>query len=255
MPLTLHAVRCLSDNYAYLVHDPSSGRTGAIDVPEAAPICDAMTLKGWTLSDILLTHHHHDHTDGVAELHAATGATIWGARADAHRLPPLDHALAEGDTIAFGAESACVIEVPGHTLGHIAFHFPDSQLAFTADSLMALGCGRLFEGTPDQMWTSLTKLTALPDTTRICSGHDYLASNAAFAQSVDGSNPALAARIAMLDEMRRNASPMAIATLAIEKATNPFLRASDPQMKAQLGMATATDVETFAKLRDMKDRF
>jgi len=255
MPLTLHAVRCLSDSYAYLLHDPASGRTGVVDVPEVAPINDALTAKGWALSDIFITHHHHDHIGGVEELRAATGATVWGAAADRHRLPPLDHALAEGDTIPFGTELARVIDVSGHTNGHIAFHFPDSQLAFTADSLMALGCGRLFEGTPAQMWHSLTKLMALPELTRICSGHDYLSGNAAFALSVDGANPALAVRIARFDDMRREAAPMAIATLAEEKATNPFLRAADPSLKAALGMAGATDGECFAELRARKDRF
>lgn len=255
MPLTLLAVRCLSDNYAYLIHDPATGATGVVDVPEAAPVIEAMTAKGWALSDIFLTHHHYDHVDGVAELRAATGAAVWGARADAHRLPPLDHALAEGDSIAFGSEHGTVLEVSGHTVGHIAFYFLDSQLAFTADSLMALGCGRLFEGTPDQMWTSLCKLTALPEEIRICSGHDYLAANAAFAQSVDRDNPALAARVAGLDTLRAQSAPMAIATLAEEKATNPFLRASDPSMKSSLGMAGATDAETFAELRARKDRF
>lgn len=255
MPLTLLAVPCLSDNYAYLLHDPVSGRTGVVDVPETAPIVDAMTANGWALSDIFITHHHHDHIGGVAELRDATGATVWGAAADAHRLPSLDHALTEGDTIEFGRETARVIDVPGHTIGHIAFHFPDSALAFTADSLMALGCGRLFEGTPAQMWDSLCKLAALPDVTRMCSGHDYLSANAAFAQSVDAANPALATRIARLDEMRREGAPMAIATLAEEKATNPFLRADDPAMKAALGLAGASDVESFAELRARKDSF
>lgn len=255
MPLELHAVPCLSDNYAYLLHDPASGRTGVVDVPEVAPIVDTMTARGWALSDIFITHHHHDHIGGVAELRDATGASVWGAAEDAHRLPALDHALSAGDTVAFGAQAARVIAVPGHTIGHIAFHFPDSSLAFTADSLMALGCGRLFEGTPAQMWDSLCKLAALPDTTHICSGHDYLAANAAFAKSVDADNPALEARMQQLDTMRRDGAPMAIASLADEKATNPFLRAADPAMKSGLGMTGATDAECFAELRARKDRF
>ena len=255
MPLELRAVPCLSDNYAYLLHDPASGRTSVVDVPEVAPIVDVMTAQGWALSDIFITHHHHDHVGGVAELRDATGARVWGAAADAHRLPGLDHALHDGDTIAFGTQSAHVIAVPGHTIGHIAFHFPDSDMAFTADSLMALGCGRLFEGTPAQMWDSLCKLAALPDTTRICSGHDYLAANAAFAQSVDGHTPALAARLQTLDSLRHEGAPMAIATLADEKATNPFLRASDPAMKTALGMTGAGDADCFAELRARKDRF
>lgn len=255
MPLTLLAMRCLSDNYAYIIHDPASGATGVVDVPESAPIIEALTAEGWTLSDIFLTHHHYDHVDGVEDLRAATGAAVWGARADAHRLPVLDHAVAEGDSIAFGGELGTVLDVSGHTVGHLAFHFPDSQLAFTADSLMALGCGRLFEGTPDQMWASLCKLTALPDDTRICSGHDYLAGNAAFARSVDGDNPALAARIDGLDALRAQGAPVAVATLAQEKATNPFLRATDSDLKDSLGMTGATDAETFAELRARKDRF
>lgn len=255
MPLTLHAVPCRTDNYAYLLHDETTGKTGLVDVPETAPILSALRDKGWTLTDIFLTHHHYDHTDGVEELRGVTGAQVWGARADAHRLPPLDHALAEGDAIVLGAERGTVLDVSGHTVGHVAFHFPDSQLAFTADSLMALGCGRLFEGTPEQMWDSLSKLAALPDSTQMCSGHDYLAANAAFAQSVDGDNPDLADRVARLADMRRDNRPMAIATLAEEKATNPFLRASDPALKARLGMADASDAATFAELRGRKDRF
>ncbi|MCC1480684.1 hydroxyacylglutathione hydrolase [Roseibaca sp. Y0-43] len=255
MPLELLALRCLSDNYAYLLHDAVSGQTAVVDVPEAGPVFAALADTGWALSHILITHHHNDHIGGVEELRAATGAEVWGAKADAHRLPPLDLALAEGDRVAFGGEEAEILDVSGHTIGHIAFHFPQSALVFTADSLMALGCGRLFEGTADQMWTSLSKLTALPDQTRVCSGHDYLAGNAAFAQSVDAANPALAARMDKLDEMRAKGEPMAIATIAEEKATNPFLRASDPQMKAALGMAGASDAKAFAELRARKDRF
>jgi hydroxyacylglutathione hydrolase len=255
MPLELLALRCLSDNYAYLLHDAESGQTAVVDVPETGPILAALADKGWTLSHILITHHHNDHIGGVAELRAATGAQVWGAAADAHRLPPLDHALREGDRLSFGSEDVHVIDVSGHTIGHIAFHFPQSELVFTADSLMAMGCGRLFEGTPAQMWESLCKLSALPDATRVCSGHDYSAGNAAFAQSVDAENSALAARIAAFEDMRRQNAPMAIATLAEEKATNPFLRATSDQMKASLGMEGASDAETFAELRARKDGF
>ena len=255
MPLTLLAVRCLTDNYAYLLHDADSGRTVVVDAPEAAPIIDAMTSQGWTLSDIFLTHHHHDHVSGVEALRSTTGAAVWGARADAHRLPPLDHALSEGDIVTIGAERGSVVDVPGHTVGHIAFHFPESQMAFTGDSLMALGCGRLFEGTAAQMWDSLCKLSALPDATRICSGHDYLDANAAFALDVAGDTPRLAARVAGLDALRKTESPMAVVPLSEEKATNPFLRASDPALKTHLGMETAADVDVFANLRARKDRF
>lgn len=255
MPLELLALRCLTDNYAYLLHDAASGETAVVDVPEAAPILTALAERSWSLTHILITHHHHDHIGGVEALREATGAKVWAAKADAHRLPPLDHALAEGDRVTFGGEEVQIFDVSGHTLGHIAFYFPHSALVFTADSLMAMGCGRLFEGTAQQMWTSLSKLAALPDRTRVCSGHDYLAGNAAFAQSVDANNPALTDRINGLDAMRAQNMPMAIATLAEEKATNPFLRASAPDMKAALGMSDASDAETFAELRARKDRF
>lgn len=255
MPFMLHSVPCLQDNYAYLLHDEKTGATAVVDVPEAAPIQAVLAQQGWQLSDILITHHHHDHIGGVEALRAATGARVWGAVADAHRLPRLDHALAEGDSVQIGAEAGRVLEVPGHTVGHIAFHFPDSKLAFTADSLMALGCGRLFEGSAEQMWDSLCKLMALPDDTLICSGHDYSKGNAAFALSVDADNPDLHARIKGFDDARAAGKPMAQASLALEKATNPFLRAGDARMKAALGMAEQSDGATFAHLRRLKDSF
>ena len=145
-------IPCLKDNYAYLLHDPATGATAVVDVPEAPPIQAALADRGWTLSDIVLTHHHWDHVDGVEALREATGAKVWGASADAHRLPPLDRALAEGDTVTIGGLTGHVIDVPGHTVGHVALHFPQAGAVFTADSLMALGCGRLFEGTPEQIW-------------------------------------------------------------------------------------------------------
>ncbi|ATX66065.1 hydroxyacylglutathione hydrolase [Roseinatronobacter bogoriensis] len=255
MPLTLKTVPCLRDNYAYLIHDASSGRTAVVDVPEAAPIQRALAESGWVLSDILITHHHDDHIGGVADLRAATGATVWGARADQHRLPALDHLLEEGDRVTLGNESGTVIDVPGHTVGHIAFYFPDSGLAFTADSLMALGCGRLFEGSAAQMWDSLTKLMALPEDTLMCSGHDYIKGNGAFALSVDPDNLALQTRLAELEGARAEGKPMATVSLGVEKATNPFLRASLDYLKDRSGQRAATDLEMFAYLRDLKDRF
>ena len=255
MPLALQSVPCLSDNYAYLIHDPATGRTAVIDVPDAAPVMAALADRGWSLSDILITHHHDDHIQGVDALRAATGAKVWGAAADAHRLPTLDHALHEGDTVSVGEETGHVIDVSGHTVGHIAFHFPDSRLAFTADSLMALGCGRLFEGTPDQMWESLSKLMALPDDTMICSGHDYSKGNAAFALHVDPDNPDLHARIAQMDADRASNRPMAVVPLGVEKATNPFLRAGEHYLQARHGMAGAENRLVFAHLRGLKDTF
>lgn len=255
MPLEVVTVPCLSDNYAYLVHDDASGQTAVVDVPEAPPILAALAVRGWTLSDILITHHHWDHIDGVEALRAATGAMVLGAAADAHRLPPLDLALTEASTFSVGSEFARVIDVPGHTIGHIAFHFPDSRLAFTADSLMAAGCGRLSEGTPAQMWQSLTKLSAMPPDTLICSGHEYTTANLRFAQSLEPSYAPLMLRMSRVAALRAEGKPSVPVLLSEETETNPFLRAGTAAMKQALGMAHALDAEVFADLRARKDRF
>ena len=255
MALELVTIPCLQDNFAFLVRDGETGTVALVDAPEAAPILAALRDRGWKLDLILLTHHHHDHIQAVPELRAATGAQVWGGAADSHRLPPLDRALAEGDGIAVGSETGTVIAVPGHTSGHLAFHFPPSGLAFTADSLMAAGCGRLFEGTPQQMWQSLGKLAALPPETLICSGHDYLTGNLRFAATLEPGNPALILRVETLERMRREGRPPMPSRLSEELATNPFLRAGLPGMKAAVGMPDAPDVEVFAEIRKLKDRF
>jgi hydroxyacylglutathione hydrolase len=255
MTLKLITVPCLSDNYAFIVHDAATGATAVIDVPEAAPILNALRARDWKASHILITHHHSDHIDGVEALAAATGARVIGAAADAHRLPPLDEMVKAGDTVRIGMDEGHVIETPGHTVGHVSFHFPASKLAFTADTLMACGCGRLFEGTPAQMWDSLSGLAALPADTLVCSGHEYTASNIRFALSVDGANPALQARAAATDAARTAGRATVPSLLSLELATNPFLRAADPAMKAALGMAGAGDASVFAELRARKDRF
>ncbi|AUH63629.1 hydroxyacylglutathione hydrolase [Paracoccus zhejiangensis] len=248
MPVELVTIRCLQDNYAYLVH--GAGETVLIDAPEAAPILAALAERGWSLDRILLTHHHADHVQAVAEIVAATGAKVTGAAADAHRLPPLDHAVAPGDSFALCGEEARVIDVSGHTVGHVAFHLPGPALAFTADSLMAIGCGRLFEGSAPMMWESLSRLNALPGETLICSGHDYCAGNGAFALSVDPDNAALKQR---LSGVKSGTLPCAPATLAVERATNPFLRVTE--LRGSLGLVGASDAEVFARLRTMKDSF
>ena len=255
MALTLVTVPCLKDNYAYLLHDAQSGQTAVVDVPEAGPIVLALSVRGWTLHQIFLTHHHWDHIDGVPDLVAATGATVIGAAADAHRLPPLDTALAPGDDISIGSEQGHVIDVPGHTVGHIAFHFPASALAFTADSLMAMGCGRLFEGTPAQMWDSLQTLSQLPPETLICSGHEYTASNMRFALALEPTNPDLILRNDRITAARSQGLATVPSRLADELATNPFLRAHTAQMKTVLGTPNATSAEAFADLRARKDSF
>ena len=255
MALTLVTVPCLKDNYAYLLRDSATGATAAIDVPDAAPVIEALSLRGWPLHQIFLTHHHWDHIDGVAALVAATGAQVIGAAADAHRLPPLDIALNDGDTVSIGAEVGHVIDVSGHTIGHIAFYFPTSALAFTADSLMAMGCGRLFEGTPAQMWDSLQKLMKLPPETLICSGHEYTASNMRFALALEPDNPDLILRNDRITAARSQGLATVPSRLADELVTNPFLRAGTAQMKSILGTPHATSAEAFADLRARKDSF
>jgi hydroxyacylglutathione hydrolase len=248
MPLELVTLRCRTDNYAYLLHGADG--TVLIDAPEATPILRELAARDRTLSAILLTHHHNDHVDGVAEIVEATGAMVIGAAADAHRLPPLDLRITPGEPLEVLGEPVAIIDVPGHTVGHVAFHFPQSGFAFTADSLMALGCGRLFEGSAAMMWASLSRLNALSADTLICSGHDYCTGNGAFALSVDPDNQALRDR---LEAVQRAEQPCAPATLALERDTNPFLRVE--ALRASLGMDEAPDAEVFARLRAMKDRF
>lgn len=255
MPTEIVTLPALSDNYVFLIHDTDSGETACVDVPDAAPVLEALTARGWALSHILLTHHHWDHIDGVEELRKATGAKVIGATADAHRLPPLDLAVAEGDAFTVAGQSVKVLDVPGHTVGHIAFHMPGAQAAFTADSLMAFGCGRLFEGTPAQMWNSLSKLATLPDDTLIYSGHEYTQTNARFAATIEPDNPTLISRLKAIDAARAKGQPTVPSTLAEEKATNPFLRAHLPEVKSAITMPNAPDAEVFAEIRRRKDNF
>lgn len=255
MPMDLIVVPCLRDNFAFLIRDPATGAVACMDVPETAPILAALDKAGWKLTDILLTHHHDDHIQGVAELVAATGAKVTGAKADAHRLPKLDLAVAPGDSVTVGSEKGDVYDVSGHTVGHIAFHFPGSGLVFTGDSLMAAGCGRLFEGTPAQMWASLSRLAALPGETRVCSGHDYLDGNLRFAVHLEPGNPALISRIERLSEMRREGRLPMPSLLSEELATNPFLRAPLPSLRQAMGLPGAADHEVFAAVRAAKDKF
>lgn len=255
MPLEIVTIPCLKDNYAFLAHDRATGQTAVIDVPEAAPIAAALEQRGWTLSHVLLTHHHADHVDGMPALLAKHPAVVIGAAADAHRLPVLDQAVAEGDTITIGSDTGTVIDVSGHTVGHIAIHFPDSAVVFTADSLMAMGCGRLFEGTPAQMYASLEKLAALPPETLVCSGHEYTTSNAKFALTIEPQNQALISRIEKIETARAQGRPTVPSTLSSECATNPFLRSDSPEIQATLGMTGADPVEVFAEVRRRKDAF
>jgi hydroxyacylglutathione hydrolase len=251
MALDVTMIPCLSDNFGYLLHEPDQDVFAVIDAPEAAPLIAAIDKAGGRLDLIILTHHHADHIQAVPALVERYGAKVIGAAADAHRLPPLDLAVAPGDQIAVGCEDASVIDVSGHTVGHVAYHFATAGKAFTADSLMALGCGRLFEGTAAQMWGSLSRLMEMPPETQIYSGHDYFDANARFANSIEPKNPALAARIAR----KAAGTPVMPVTLAEELATNPFLRAPIPSVQSSVGLPGTDAAAVFAEIRRRKDVF
>ena len=253
--LIVHQFPCLSDNYGYLIHDPEAGVTAAIDTPEAAAINAALKEKGWSLTHILNTHHHFDHAGGNLELKEAWGCTIVGCRDDAERIPGIDVQVGDGDSYSFGHHQARVFDVSGHTIGHIAYYFADTANLFCGDALFALGCGRLFEGSPAQMWGSLQKLIALPDNTRVYCAHEYTQANAAFALSVEPQNEALRQRAREIDALRAGSKPTVPSTLGLEKETNPFLRPMSRDIQANLGMIGAEPVEVFAETRRRKDSF
>jgi hydroxyacylglutathione hydrolase len=253
--LEIHQFPCLADNYGYLVHEPVSAFTASIDTPEEAAINAELEKKGWRLTHILNTHHHFDHAGGNEALKARWNCTVVGAAIDAARIPGIDVALREGDSFAFGQTRAEVIEVPGHTTGHIAFHFPEEGVAFVGDTLFVLGCGRLFEGTAKMMWESLCKLMALPDSTVLYCAHEYTQSNAKFAVTIEPGNAALIARRNEIDALRAAGKPTVPTTLAREKATNPFLRADDPEVQRMVERVGAPPWEVFGEVRRRKDKF
>ncbi|AHD08652.1 hydroxyacylglutathione hydrolase [Phaeobacter gallaeciensis] len=255
MPLEIVTLPCLSDNYAFLLHNADSSQTALVDAPEATAIRAELDRRGWGLDQILLTHHHWDHIDGVAELRAAYDPQIIGAKADAHRLPELDLEVVEGDSFTCLGHDVRVLDVSGHTVGHIAFHVPNAAALFTADSLMALGCGRLFEGTPEQMWQSLQKLAALPGDTTVYSGHEYTQSNARFALTIEPDNAALQRRCTAIDAARADDLPTVPSRLQDELDTNPFLRAHLDSLKTAVGMPDASAAAVFAEIRTRKDKF
>jgi len=248
-------IPCLADNYAYLVHEAGSPGAILIDAPDTAPIEAALDARGWSLDRILITHHHNDHVAGIAALRARFGCAVWGPAAEADRLPPLDRALVDGETFGDGPTRVEVIAVPGHTLGHLAYSMPGAQAVFTADSLMAGGCGRLFEGTAAQMWHSLSRLAALPPETLVCSGHEYTASNLRFALSLDPQNAALISRIRRVTALRQQGLPTVPVVLAEELATNPFLRAGTQALRRAVGLTDAPEAVVFGEIRARKDRF
>jgi hydroxyacylglutathione hydrolase len=250
----VHIFPCLTDNYGLLIHDPASGETACIDTPEAPRILAEAEAKGWRITQIWNTHWHPDHAGGNAAIKAATGCRIVGPAGEAEKIGTLDRTLVEGDIVMLGAHEARVIDTPGHTAGHIVYHLPESSIAFVGDTLFALGCGRLFEGTPAQMWTSLGKLRALPDATTVYCAHEYTAANAAFALSVDPDNPALQTYAGEVKAKRARNIPTVPTTIGKERAANPFLRADDPNLQAAMGHA-GDAVAAFAEIRERKNRF
>jgi len=253
--LEIHQIPVLSDNYVYLVRDPDTEACAAVDPAVAEPVLQALDRLGWKLTHVFCTHHHMDHIGGNLEVKQATGCTIVGAGADASRIPGIDVEVRNGDIVELGGKKARVFEVPGHTSGHVAYWFEDSQALFCGDTLFSLGCGRLFGGTAGQMWESLSRLRGLPGETRVFCAHEYTNSNADFALSIDADNPALKQRAAEVLALREAGKPTVPSTLAAERATNPFLRADDANLQRAVGLGGRDPVEVFAEIRRRKDRF
>jgi len=251
MTLRIEQFPVLSDNYGYLVRDEASGKVACIDTPDADAIAAALDRLGWSLDLILNTHWHPDHAGGNEALKARYGATIYGPQ-EVTRIAPLDHPVTAGDTVDLGKTRFEVMDVGGHTLQHIAFHDAADAVAFVGDSIFPLGCGRMFEGDPVQMWGGLSRIAALPDDTRLYCAHEYTASNARFALSVDDA-PALQARAEAVFAARERGEWTVPSTVAEEKATNPFLRA--PLLAERMGLAGHPDPEVFAAVRKAKDNF
>lgn len=253
--LEIVRIPALRDNYLWLARDPATKATAVIDPAEAEPVMAELKARGWRLTHILNTHHHADHVGGNVALKAATGCTIVGPRADAARIPGIDVEVGDGDTYRLGDAEAHVFDVPGHTRGHIAYWFPESRALFCGDTIFALGCGRLFEGTPAQMWSSISKLRRLPPDTRVYCAHEYTQSNARFALTVEPTNKALVARAEEIDAKRAKGEPTVPSTLAEEVATNPFLRADRPELLAAAGLEGLDPVAAFGEVRRRKDKF
>jgi hydroxyacylglutathione hydrolase len=248
---------CLNDNYGYLLHDPTTGETAAIDTPDAKPYKEELEKRGWKLTHIFNTHHHYDHTGGNVELKETGGVTIYGPIKEKEKIKGIDKAVGDGDTVQFGPFKAIVIDVGGHTMGHIAFYFPDQKAVFVGDSLFVLGCGKMFEGTAPQFWKSLKGLRDLPDDTVVYCAHEYTASNAKFAMSVEPNNQDLVDQVAIIKAKRARGEPTVPTVLGEEKKANPFLRVDfSEEIRKNIGVTEAdSDAEAFGKLRKAKDNF
>src|SRR6516165_6041080 len=256
MAAHIHQFMCLKDNFGVLVHDPEKRRTASIDAPEAEPILAALAAKDWELTDILVTHHHHDHVGGIPGLKARfPRARVVGPAKEAAKIGLLDLEVGEGDGVHVGALEAMVIEVPGHTSGHIVYWFEQEDLLFAGDTLFAMGCGRGFEEPASVLFHSLMKLAALPGETQVYCGHEYTLGNARFARAVDPDNAILQKRAEAVARLREAGEFTLPTTIAMERATNPFLRSNEPAIKARLDMPEAEPVAVFAELRERKNRF
>jgi len=255
MTVRIDQFTCRSDNFGVLVHDEASGETALIDAPEESTILAAIERTGWRPTLILTTHHHIDHVEANLALKQRFGLKIVGPEAEKDKIPGIDETVKEGSTLRFGGETVHVLETPGHTLGHVSYHFPQSKVLFAADTLFALGCGRIFEGTPPMMYASLRKLAALPIETTVYCGHEYTESNARFALTVDPTNSALKERAEEIARLRAEDKATLPTSIGRELATNPYLRAHDPAIRRGLGMESATDAEVFAEIRKRKDNF
>ena len=245
---------CLSDNYGVLIHDAAKNVTASIDAPTAESVTAALRRKGWTLTHILTTHHHADHTDGNLALKAATGCTIVGPKAEAAKIPGIDTQVREGNSFSFGAFEVRVLDTPGHTAGHISYWIPEAEVAFVGDTVFALGCGRVIEGTMEMMWGSIAKIAKLPPQTKLYAGHEYTAANAKFALTIDPGNVALQKRSAEIATLRAAGQPTLPTRVDVELATNPFMRPQDKALRKHLGMDTAQDWQVFGEIRERKNR-
>ncbi|MFN3672015.1 MAG: hydroxyacylglutathione hydrolase [Bosea sp. (in: a-proteobacteria)] len=254
MTLEIHLFRTLSDNAGALIRDAESGACAAVDVPDAADVLQAAKAKGWAITDIFVTHAHHDHTQGVAALKQATGAKVCGP-ADAQASAALDRVVAEGDSVALGRHSFEIWHTPGHSDGHLSFVSRGGKLALVGDVVFVMGCGRVQPGQLGAMWTSLSRLMALPGDTRLITGHDYTLSNARFALAMDPANPAVQARFAEAQAAKAQGRFWALTTIAEEQATNPFFRAAEPALAASVGLPGTEPGAVFAALREAKNRF